>query len=442
MMNNETPADPSDDFIAILGTVPQGPRAGYPQLTIPMGYNATTRRTVNISVNGNAYSERNLIGVAYVIEQATKLRQPASEVNPSMYRCAKTIPAPPFASRGDCNPDYDTLMKLVGTAPTLPFSLETESAKSLQDRMTAGTLTAETLVKAYLTRIALLERRGPGHAGRPRDQHEGDRRGESRSTRSARRRARAARCMGIPVLLDDSIDVDGLPTTGGSIALQNSLPKDDSTIVAKLKAAGAIILGKTNVSELDGLFDGNMPEGYSSLGGQVMLPSDTDKTPAGSSGGSAAATASGLAALTVGMETSTDTAQLIAPAGVAGVVGLKPTVGLVSRDGVLPGRQDAGRAGPDRAARSTTSRPSCRRSPAPTRRTRPRRAPRPAELPDGPRADRAPGQEDRRHQQHDRAVPDGGRRAPGRGRRRRPSSRSARRARTRRASSRASSSAT
>ena len=71
-----------------------------------------------------------------------------------------------------------------------------------------------------------------------------------------------------------------------------------------------------------------MPEGYSSLGGQVLLPSDTDKTPAGSSAGSAAATASGLAALTVGLETSTDTAQLIAPAGVAGVVGLKPTVGL------------------------------------------------------------------------------------------------------------------
>ena len=93
------------------------------------------------------------------------------------------------------------------------------------------------------------------------------------------------------------------------------MPKDDAALVAKLKAAGAIILGKTNVSELNGLFDANMPEGYSSLGGQVLLPSDTDKTPAGSSGGSAAATASGLAALTVGLETSTDTAQLIAPGG-------------------------------------------------------------------------------------------------------------------------------
>src|SRR5690606_10135398 len=78
MMNNDTPADPSDDFIAILGSVNQGARAGYPQLTIPMGYNATQRRTANINVHGNAYTERNLIGVAYVIEQATKRRKVAS----------------------------------------------------------------------------------------------------------------------------------------------------------------------------------------------------------------------------------------------------------------------------------------------------------------------------------------------------------------------------
>src|SRR4029079_2239714 len=70
MMNNETPADTSDDFIAILGSTPSSPQAGYPQLTIPMGYNTTSRRTVNVSVNGGPYSERDLIGVAYVIEQA------------------------------------------------------------------------------------------------------------------------------------------------------------------------------------------------------------------------------------------------------------------------------------------------------------------------------------------------------------------------------------
>jgi amidase len=346
MMQNDTPADTSDDFIAILGSVSNGPRAGYPQLTIPMGYNTTQRRTLNVSIHGNAYTERNLIGVAYVIEQATKLRKPVSEINPSMYRCAKTVPAPPFAERGGCNPDYESTMKLIGgAAPTLPFSLETESAKSLQSRMTAGTLSAETLTKAYLARIALTNAEGPAlQAVRSLNTNaveEAKLLDRERATSGVR-----GPLHGIPVLLDDVIDAKGLPTTGGSIALQKAMPAADAAVVAKLKAAGAIILGKTNVSELNGLLDANAPEGYSSLGGQVLLPSDTDKTPAGSAAGSSAATAAGLAALTVGLETSTDSAQIIAPAGVAGVVALKPTVGLVSTDGVLPVAKSQDAVGP------------------------------------------------------------------------------------------------
>jgi Asp-tRNA(Asn)/Glu-tRNA(Gln) amidotransferase A subunit family amidase len=236
-------------------------------------------------------------------------------------------------------------MKLVGTAPSLPFSLETESVKSLQARLAAGTLTSETLTRAYLARIALANAEGPAiQAVRDLNTHAV----EDAKTLDAERATSGARgpLHGIPVLLDDVIDVHGLPTTGGSIALQHSLPNADAALVAKLKAAGAIILGKTNVTELNGLFDANLPEGYSSLGGQVLLPSDTDKTPAGSSAGSAAATAAGLAALTVGLESSTDTAQLISPAGVAGVVGLKPTVGLVSSDGVLPVAKSQDSPGP------------------------------------------------------------------------------------------------
>ena len=114
------------------------------------------------------------------------------------------------------------------------------------------------------------------------------------------------------------------------------MPIRSSTIATKLKNAGAIILGKANVSELNGLFSSTMPEGYSSLGGQILLPSDTHKNPGGSSAGGAAATASGMAAMSVGMETSTDTAQLIAPSAIAGLVGLKPTVGRVSRAAVMP----------------------------------------------------------------------------------------------------------
>jgi amidase len=344
---NSDPTQPKDPVIAILGSTPSSPQAGYPQLTIPMGYNAATRRTLNVSVNGNAYDERNLIGVAYVIEQATKLRQPASTVDPSMYRCAHTVPAEPFSARGHCNPDYEAITKLLGgSRPVLPFSLETESAQSLEARMDAGKLTSAMLVKAYLYRIALANAEGPAIQA-VRDVNP-NAIAEAKALDSERKKKGSrGPLMGIPVLLADPMDVHGLPTSGGSIALQDAMPGADSTIAANLKAAGAIILGKTNVTELDGLFDSNMPQGYSSLGGQVLLPSDTDKTPAGSSSGSAAATASGLAAITFGMETSTEVgAQLIAPADAAGVVGLKPTVGLVSRTGVLPVARSQDSPGP------------------------------------------------------------------------------------------------
>jgi amidase len=336
MMGNDTPDDPSDDFLAILGSVPSGATAGTPQITIPLGYSTTQRRAVNVSIHGNQLSERNLIGVAYVIEQYTKLRQPASELAPSMYRCAKTVPAPPYAKRGACNPNYTSLADKVRTAPELDFALELESVQSLQARMTAGTLTSEGLTKAYLARIALANAEGPAiQAVRAVNADRAQR--EARRLDNQRKHGLVKGPLhGIPVLLTDAIDAKKFATTGGSIALQYGVAKKDAKLVAKLRAAGAVILGKTNLTELNGIFDSNITEGFSSLGGQVLLPSDTDKTPAGSSAGAAAATASGMAALAIGMETSTDSAQLIAPAGVAGVVGLKPTVGLVSHVGVMP----------------------------------------------------------------------------------------------------------
>lgn len=346
MMNNDTPEDPSDDFIAILGGVPSGATAGTPQITIPMGYSAANRRAFGINIHGNQLSERDLIGVAYVIEQGTLLRQPASALNPSMYRCAKTVPLPPFHERGDCNPTYKSLEVRAKTAPELDFALELESVQSLQARMTGGTLTARDLVAAYLARIAMTNAEGPAlQAVRV----VAPEKALGRAKRLDAMRARGkvlGPLHGIPVLLSDVIDVRGVATTGGSIALQNALAKKDASLVDALEAAGAIILGKTNVTELNGIFDSDLPEGYSSLGGQVLLPSDTDKTTAGSSAGSAAATAAGLAAFTIGLETSLDSAQIIAPAGVAGVVGLKPTVGLVSRAGVLPAAKSQDSPGP------------------------------------------------------------------------------------------------
>ena len=276
-----------------------------------------------------------------------------------------------------------------------------------------GTLTAETLTKAYLARIALTNAEGPAiQAVRAVN-------GDAVSEAKALDRERATKgprgpLHGIPVLLDDSIDVEGLPTTGGSIALQESMPDDDATLVAKLKAAGAIILGKTNVTELNGLFDANMPEGYSSLGGQVLLPSDTDKTPAGSSAARRPRRRPGLAALTVGLETSTDTAQLIAPGrrrrrrrpqadgrAVSAATGVLPVAksqdspGPITRTVYDAALQLQAIAGADPADPATAGAPAA---------------------PDylaGPRADRAQRQARRGDQQHDGAVPGRGHRDPG-----------------------------
>src|SRR5258705_5370331 len=191
--------------------------------------------------------------------------------------------------------------------------------------MTAGTLSAVALTKAYLARIALTNAEGPATQA-VRDIDPGAL-GDAARLDDERKHGKVRGPLhGIPVLLTDSIDAVGLPTTGGSIALQKSKPKKDSQIVAKLKAAGAIILGKTNGSELNGVFSSTMPEGYSSLGGFVLLPSDTDNNSGGSSAGATAATASGLAAMTIWMETGTDLgAQMITPAGNAGGVAPKTT---------------------------------------------------------------------------------------------------------------------
>jgi amidase len=343
-MINE-PSGGGGPVIAIVGSAPSVPQAGEPEITIPMGYNPTQRRSVNVNVIGSAYDEYNLLGIGYVMEQSTKLRQPPAMINPAAYRCAHTVPAEPFASRGHCNPDYRSTKKLLGNKPVLPFSLETASTTTLEEKLKEGTLTSKELVRAELYRIAITNAAGPStqaiRALNPNAIEE--------ATASDKLRHKGlvkGPLAGIPVLVNDSIDDSGLATSAGSIALQDNLPAADSTIVAKLKAAGAIVLGDTNVTELNGAFDPNMPQGYSSLGGQVLLPSDTNKAIGGSSAGSAAAVSSGLAPLAIGMETSTDSAQLIAPAGNAGVVGLKPTVGLIGRTGVLPVAKSQDSPGP------------------------------------------------------------------------------------------------
>jgi amidase len=346
-MINE-PSGGGGAVIAIVGSAPSVPQAGEPEITIPMGYNPTQRRPVAVNIIGGPYYELNLLGVGFVIEQTTKLHQPPAVVNPSMYRCAHTTPAEPFAGRGHCNPDYKSLKSpQVNKHDLLPVSLETTSTATLQKMLQEETFTAKQLVKAELYRIALANANGPSLQAIRNVNPNAI--AEAAAIDQARRRGKATLgpLAGIPLLVNDSIDATGMPTSGGSIALQDNMPSADATIVAKLKAAGAIVLGDTNTTELGGVFDPNMPQGYSSLGGQVLLPSDTNKTPGGSSAGSAVAVSAGLASLSVGMETSTEgAAQLITPAGNAGVVGLKPTVGLVSRSGEMPVAKSQDSPGP------------------------------------------------------------------------------------------------
>lgn len=151
------------------------------------------------------------------------------------------------------------------------------------------------------------------------------------------------RLHGVPVLVKDTIDVAGIPTTSGSLALSGNVAAVDAEVVAQLRAEGAIILGKTNLSEWSNFRSRGAPAGWSAVGGQTMSPFSADHSPCGSSAGSAVAVAAGFAPLTLGAETN---ASLICPGAVNGIVAFKPTVGNLSHEGmfVVSGAQDT--AGP------------------------------------------------------------------------------------------------
>lgn len=206
--------------------------------------------------------------------------------------------------------------------------LQRASVQDLQRALSKSEITSVELVDAYLARIEALDPKVNSVQTIARD---------VREQAAALDRERAAGLIrgplhGIPILLKDNIGTADMPTTAGSIALANNTPPVDATLVARLRAAGAIILGKVHLSEFANWVSLTMPNGYSSLGGQVVSPY-TGGDPSGSSSGSGVAGAMAFATATIGTETS---GSILGPSHNASLVGVKPTVGLVSRAGVIP----------------------------------------------------------------------------------------------------------
>jgi len=222
----------------------------------------------------------------------------------------------------------------------------------LQLALRSRLITSEQLVQMYLDRIAAYDHAGPMlnsfiHLN-PQALNEARARDRDRSRGLAH-----GPLFGIPVLLKDNIDTAAMPTTAGSVALAGSSPPDDAVITRKLMQAGAIVLGKATLTEFANFIAIGMPSGYSSLGGYGFNPYDPRPlpggdgrpvlTPGGSSSGSAIAVSANLVTVAVGTETS---GSILSPGTAEGVVGIKPTVGLVSRDGILPITADQDTAGP------------------------------------------------------------------------------------------------
>lgn len=222
------------------------------------------------------------------------------------------------------------------------YSLEEITIEQLREGYENGDFTIQQVVQVYLNRIEAIDNYGPSlnsvrhlnanaleiAAELDQELREGNIRGPLH---------------GIPVMLKDNIDTFDMPTTAGSRFMEGSVPPDDAFIVQKLREQGAIILAKNNLSEWANFHSNFSSSGWSGLGGQVKNPYDLTRNPCGSSSGPGAATASNLTAISIGTETN---GSIVCPSNANGLVGLKPTVGLWSRDGIIPISYTTDSAGP------------------------------------------------------------------------------------------------
>jgi len=241
---------------------------------------------------------------------------------------------------------------IADVARAATFNLEDATIADINNAFDAGALTSEQLTQLYLNRIDTYDKNGSNINSiltiNPNALQTAAELDQERQLTGAR-----SPLHGVPVILKDNIDTFDLPTTAGSLALEGSIPPDDAFITQQLRDAGAVILGKANLTEYANFLADGMPAGYSSLGGYVFNPYNPVPlaggdgrpalSPGGSSAGPAAAIAANFATVSIGTETS---GSILSPGNQNSVVGIKPTVGLVSRDGIIPIAASQDTAGP------------------------------------------------------------------------------------------------
>jgi len=224
-----------------------------------------------------------------------------------------------------------------------PFELDEITIADLQAGMASGKFSARSITEKYLARIEEIDKQGPALKSvievNPEALAIADALDKERKEQHAR-----GPMHGIPVLIKDNIDTaDRMQTTAGSLALLGSKPARDSFVAQKLRESGAVILGKTNLSEWANIRSSHSSSGWSGRGGQTNNPYALDRNPCGSSSGSGAAAAASLCAVAVGSETD---GSVVCPASANGLVGIKPTLGLISRSGIIPIAHNQDTAGP------------------------------------------------------------------------------------------------
>lgn len=256
---------------------------------------------------------------------------------------------PPKVSLRDAL-EFAAIVSLVLTACSMDTNHEPTdddiaglTAPALQQRLANGDLTAERVTRAFLARIDTLDKTGPALNAIIEVNPDALRVARDLDRTFTERGATGA-LHGIPVVLKANINTaDQLATTAGSLALAEHRAPEDAPLAADLRAAGAVILAKTNMSEWANFRSSEAVSGWSSLGGQTHNPYVLDRNPCGSSSGSAVAVAAGLAPLAIGTETN---GSIVCPAALSGVVGIKPTHGLISQQGIIPIAASQDTAGP------------------------------------------------------------------------------------------------